>query len=89
MWPLLPQDKPHSGAAREVADGRAIGRHWWMLRTSGTSAAAGVALAIGTGICGLAGPGQVLVSRTVTSTFAGDHALKGVPDRWQLYAVAH
>ena len=44
-----------------------------------------------------AGPGEVLVSRTVKDLVVGSglafsdrgtHALKGVPDPWQLYAVA-
>lgn len=58
---------------------------------------AGLALAIGARICALAGPGQVLVSRTVkdlvagsgfTFVSAGNHQLKGIPDRWQLYEAA-
>jgi class 3 adenylate cyclase len=44
----------------------------------------------------LAGPSEVLVSRTVkdltagsgfTYEDAGEHDLKGVPDRWQVYRV--
>jgi len=45
-------------------------------------------------ICDLAGPGEVLVSRTVSDlahavTFEdrGDHSLKGVPGTWKLFAV--
>lgn len=43
-----------------------------------------------------AGPGEVLCSRTVKDLVVGSeyqfedrglHALKGVPDEWQLYAV--
>ncbi len=58
---------------------------------------AGLALAIGARICALAEPGQVLVSRTVkdlvagsgfTFASAGNHDLKGIPDRWQLYEAA-
>lgn len=58
---------------------------------------AGLALSIGARICALAEPGQVLVSRTVkdlvagsgfTFISAGDHELKGIPDRWQLYEAA-
>jgi class 3 adenylate cyclase len=57
---------------------------------------AGLAVHIGARVAALAGPGQVLVSSTVKDltagsglTFenAGQHALKGVPDRWQLYRV--
>jgi pimeloyl-ACP methyl ester carboxylesterase len=58
----------------------------------------GVAVHIGARIAGLAAPGQVLVSRTVKDLVAGsglvfedhgEHELKGVPDRWQLNAVAN
>jgi class 3 adenylate cyclase len=44
----------------------------------------------------LAGPSEVLVSRTVKDLVtgsglvfedAGEHELKGVPDRWRLYRV--
>ena len=57
---------------------------------------AGLAVHIGARIAGLAEPSHVLVSSTVKDltagsglTFedAGDHELKGVPDRWQLYRV--
>jgi class 3 adenylate cyclase len=58
---------------------------------------AGVAVAITRRVCDRAEGGQVLVSRTVTDLVAGsglefedrgEHELKGVPGRWQLYAVA-
>jgi class 3 adenylate cyclase/dienelactone hydrolase len=48
-------------------------------------------------ICGLAGPGEVLVSRTVTDLVVGSdieflehgaHVLKGVPGQWELFSVA-
>jgi class 3 adenylate cyclase/alpha-beta hydrolase superfamily lysophospholipase len=57
----------------------------------------GIAVHIGQRVSSLAGPGEVLVSRTVTDLVAGSglefadrgtHALKGVPGDWQLYAVA-
>jgi class 3 adenylate cyclase len=56
----------------------------------------GLAVVIGARVGSLAGPSQVLVSQTVKDlvagsglTFedAGDHELKGVPDRWHLYRV--
>jgi class 3 adenylate cyclase len=56
----------------------------------------GVAVHIGARIAGLAGPGQVLVSRTVKDLVAGsglvfedegERELKGVPDPWHLYRV--
>jgi class 3 adenylate cyclase len=57
---------------------------------------AGLAVAIGARIAGMAAPGEVLVSRTVKDLTAGsgfafdekgDHVLKGVPERWHLYRV--
>jgi class 3 adenylate cyclase len=51
---------------------------------------------IGARIGGLAGPSEVLVSNTVKDlvagsglTFddAGEHELKGVPDRWRLFRL--
>ena len=56
----------------------------------------GMAVVIARRICDLAGPGEILVSRTVTDlvvgsglTFAerGTHALKGVTSEWQLFTV--
>ena len=56
----------------------------------------GIAVHIGSRICSLAEPGQVLVSSTVKDLTAGsglvfedagEHELKGVPDRWHLYRV--
>ena len=56
----------------------------------------GMAVVIARRICDLASAGEILVSRTVTDlvvgsglTFAerGTHALKGVPDEWQLFSV--
>jgi len=58
---------------------------------------AGLGVNIAARIEALAGPGEVLVSRTVTDlvtgselefTDRGDHELKGVPGRWQLFAAA-
>jgi class 3 adenylate cyclase len=57
---------------------------------------AGVGVNIASRIEGLAQPGEVLVSRTVTDLVAGsglcfddrgEHDLKGVPGRWQLFAA--
>jgi class 3 adenylate cyclase len=56
----------------------------------------GIAVHIGARIEALAGPGEVLVSGTVKDLVAGsglvfedagEHQLKGVPDRWRLYRV--
>lgn len=57
----------------------------------------GIAVATGARIAGLAGPSQVLVSQTVKDLVAGsglvfedhgEHALKGVPQPWHLYAAS-
>jgi class 3 adenylate cyclase len=57
----------------------------------------GIAVHIGARIGSLAGPDEVLVSSTVKDLVAGsglrfedagEHELKGVPDRWRLYSVA-
>lgn len=57
----------------------------------------GIAVHIGQRISSLAGPGEVLVSRTVTDLVVGsglrfedrgEHELKGVSEPWQLFAVA-
>ena len=57
----------------------------------------GIAVHIAARICALAGPGEVLATRTVKDLTAGsglsfadrgEHALKGIPDRWQLFAVS-
>jgi class 3 adenylate cyclase/alpha-beta hydrolase superfamily lysophospholipase len=56
----------------------------------------GLAVVIGSRIAALAGPSEVLVSSTVKDLVAGsglafddagEHELKGVPDRWHLYRV--
>jgi class 3 adenylate cyclase len=57
---------------------------------------AGLSVVIGSRVTDLAGPGEVLVSSTVKDLVAGsdlafedagEHELKGVPDRWHLYRV--
>jgi class 3 adenylate cyclase len=56
----------------------------------------GIAVHIGARVAALAGPSEVLVSQTVKDLVAGsglifedagEHELKGVPDRWRLYRV--
>jgi class 3 adenylate cyclase len=56
----------------------------------------GIAVHIGARVSSLAGPSEVLVSRTVTDLVAGSgiefddrgaHTLKGVPGEWRLFAV--
>jgi class 3 adenylate cyclase len=57
----------------------------------------GIAVHIGARVAAMAGPSEVLVSRTVTDLVAGSglrfedrgtHSLKGVPDRWHLYRAS-
>jgi class 3 adenylate cyclase len=57
---------------------------------------AGLAVSIGARVASKAGPSEVLVSQTVKDLVAGsglvfedagEHELKGVPDRWRLYRV--
>jgi class 3 adenylate cyclase/pimeloyl-ACP methyl ester carboxylesterase len=57
---------------------------------------AGIAVSIGARVASSAGPSEVRVSQTVkdlvagsglTFEAAGEHELKGVPDRWRLYRV--
>ena len=56
----------------------------------------GLAVHIAARIAALAGPGEVLASRTVKDLVVGSdlvfedrgtHHLKGVPDEWQVFAV--
>jgi len=56
----------------------------------------GIAVHIGSRVSGLAGPNEVLVSRTVADLVAGsrivladrgEHELRGVPGSWHVYAV--
>jgi len=58
---------------------------------------AGIAVSIGARVAGQAEPGEVLVTATVKDLVAGsslafeprgERELKGVPDSWQIYAVA-
>jgi len=57
---------------------------------------AGIAVHVAVRVSGIAGGGELLISRTVRDLVAGDdfdfatagsHTLKGVPGRWQLYRV--
>ena len=57
---------------------------------------AGLAVHIAARISALAGPSEVLVSRTVKDLVAGSgidmasrgtHTFKGVPDRWEVFEV--
>jgi class 3 adenylate cyclase len=57
----------------------------------------GIGVHIGSRVSAFAGPGEVMVSRTVKDLVAGSgiefedrgsHRLKGVPEEWQLYSVS-
>ena len=82
-----------------ASDGLSIraGVHTGELQRDGMNVT-GMSVHIGARVGAAAGPGEVLVSRTVHDlvvgsglTFAsrGDHDLKGVPDHWELFAVTH
>jgi class 3 adenylate cyclase len=88
-------------ASEIVAGARGIGLdlragiHTGEVEVRGTDIA-GLAVTIAKRVCDLAGPGEVLVTRTVTDhvmgsgiTFEdrGERELKGVPGRWQLFTV--
>ena len=56
----------------------------------------GLAVDLAARVCGLAGPSEILVSRTIVDLVvgsgisfddAGSHLLKGIPERWQLFRV--
>ena len=81
--------------ARQLGIDVRIGLHTGEVETIGDDIG-GLAVHIGERVCARAGPGEVLASRTVVDLVAGsgirfedrgEHELKGVPDRWQLYAV--
>jgi class 3 adenylate cyclase len=61
------------------------------------NAVRGLAVHVGARVAAIAGPGQVLATSMVKDLVAGsglvfedrgEHDLKGIPDRWHLYAVA-
>jgi class 3 adenylate cyclase len=83
-------------AVRELGIDIRAGLHTGEVEVMGDDIA-GIAVNIGARVGAAAGPGEVLVSRTVTDLVAGSgidfadrgvHALKGLPGEWQLYAVA-
>lgn len=90
------------GCARAVVDGARglgievrAGLHTGEVELLGADVG-GLAVHIAARIAALAGPSEVLVSQTVKDLVLGSglhlesrgtHTLKGVPDRWRLYAV--
>jgi class 3 adenylate cyclase len=85
-----------AAAARHLGIEIRAGLHTGEVATEGEDIA-GVGVAIGARVGALAGPSEVLVSQTVKDLVvgsglrfddAGEHELKGVPDRWHLYRLA-
>jgi class 3 adenylate cyclase len=83
-------------AAAQLGLGIRAGVHTGQVELRGADIA-GMAVHIAARVAALAGPGEVLVSRTVVDlivgseiefTGRGEHQLRGVPGSWQLYAVA-
>src|SRR5262249_29904355 len=81
--------------ARQLGVDVRVGLHTGEVETIG-DARGRVAVHIGERVSARAAPGEVLASRTVVDLVAGsgirfedrgEHELKGVPDRWQLFAV--
>ena len=74
-----------------------VGVHYAEVERRPNGDIGGIGVHVAARIAALAGPGEVLVSRTVTELTAGSghsyadrgaHSLKGMPGEWQLYAVA-
>lgn len=72
------------------------GVHFGEVEKRSDGGVGGVNVHVGARVMALAGSGEVLVSRTVRDILSGSrfefqdrgtHELKGVPDRWQVYAV--
>jgi class 3 adenylate cyclase len=73
-----------------------LGLHTGEIELHGSDVA-GIAVHIGARVSAKAGPGEILVSRTVVDLVTGSglrfedrgsHVLKGVPGEWQLFALA-
>jgi len=86
--------KPSRPSIHEIAKIRA-GCHTGEIELAGT-AIRGIAVHIGARVASLAGSAEVWTSSTVKDLVAGsglvfegagEHELKGVPDRWHLYRV--
>jgi class 3 adenylate cyclase len=80
---------------RAIGIGVRVGLHTGEIEVRGDDIG-GIAVHIAQRVQGLAQPNEVLVSRTVADLVGGSgiafadrgtHALKGVPDEWQLFAV--
>jgi class 3 adenylate cyclase/pimeloyl-ACP methyl ester carboxylesterase len=84
-----------TAAARDLGVAVRVGMHTGECELIGEDVG-GMAVHIASRVCGLAGPGEVLVSGTVFGTVVGGplqfedrgaHQLKGVPGRWPLFAL--
>jgi class 3 adenylate cyclase/pimeloyl-ACP methyl ester carboxylesterase len=84
-----------TAAARDLGVTLRVGMHTGECELIGEDVG-GMAVHIASRVCGLAGPGEVLVSGTVFGTVVGGplqfedrgaHQLKGVPGRWPLFAL--
>jgi class 3 adenylate cyclase len=84
-----------SAAVRTLGIDIRAGLHTGEIEARGKDVA-GVAVHIASRVSARAGPGEVLVSRTVTDLVVGsgidfedrgEHELKGVPETWRLFAV--
>jgi class 3 adenylate cyclase len=82
-------------AVREMSIEVRTGLHTGEIELHGDDVA-GIAVHIGARVSALAGPGEILVSRTVVDLVAGSglefddrgsHELKGVPGAWQLFSL--
>jgi pimeloyl-ACP methyl ester carboxylesterase len=84
-------------ASGELGVSERVGLHTGEIEVRGEEIG-GVAVHIGQRVSALAQPSEILVSSTVKDLVAGsgirfedrgEHQLKGVPDRWRLYAVGN
>ncbi len=82
-------------AVQDLGLGIRAGLHTGEVELDG-DAVRGIAVHVGARVAALAGPSEVFVSQTVKDLVAGsglqfedagEHELKGVPDRWHLYRV--
>ena len=83
-------------AARQLGLDVRVGIHSGEVEQRDTELA-GIAVHLAARVCAAAHPGEVLVTRTVVDLVAGsgitfddrgNHSLKGIPEPWQLFAVA-
>ena len=83
-------------ASRDLGIQSRIGIHFGEVERREEGEVGGVSAHVGAPVMAVAGAGEVLVSRTLRDILIGSHYefadrgmhdLKGVPDRWQLYAV--